>query len=255
MRTVASELGFVTSGRVNAFHAVLVAVALLPQALGAQQPSSENAPTDAVSRVRIVKKDRGFQLLRNEQPYFVKGAVVGPGGSLELLKAPGANSIRAHAEMLDEAQRHGFTALVGLPLGNPRKGFNYSDARQVEAQFERVRGIVRNYRHHPALLCWNLGNEPEIHTTPAERVPLWKEMNRLAETVKQEDPNHPVMAVIGGQYADMLHELNEHCPALDLIGLNSYAQMLKLPEEIAKEGWTRPYIVTEFTAMLEPGYV
>ena len=64
--------------------------------------------------------------------------------------------------------------------------------------------------------------------------------------VKQEDPDHPVMVVIGGQYADMLHELNDYCPAIDLVGLNSYAQMLKLPEEIAKQGWTRPYVVTEF---------
>jgi hypothetical protein len=241
-RTFASALDSGTTGRVNVFPVVLFVVALLVQRSGAQQPSLQNAP----SRVRIVKKDAGFQLLRNEQPYFVKGAVVGPGGSLELLQAAGANSVRTHPEMLDEAQRHGFSALVGLPLGNPRKGFNYADARQVETQFERVREIVRKYRHRPALLCWNLGNEPEIHTTPAERVPLWKEANRLAEMVKQEDPDHPVMVVIGGQYADMLHELNEYCPALDLVGLNSYAQMLKLPEEIAREGWTRPYLITEF---------
>lgn len=188
----------------------------------------------------------GFQLLRNGKPYFIKGAVVGPGGSLEQLKAAGANSIRTHARMLDEAQRHGFTALVGLPLGNPRQGFDYSDTVKVQEQFNRVREIVRAYKDHPALLMWNLGNEPEIHTTPDERASLWEEANRLAEMVKQEDPNHPVMVVIGGQYADMLHELNDFCPALDLVGLNSYAQMLKLPEEIAREGWNRPYVVTEF---------
>jgi len=243
---LASRLRSVTSRRVNVFPAALFCIALLAQGVRAQQPSSENSPTNTASRVRIVKKDRSFQLLRDEQPYFVKGAVVGPGGSLEALRTAGANSIRTQPGMLEEAQRHGFTALVGLPLGNPRKGFNYTDARQVQAQFERVRDIVRKYRRHPSLLCWNLGNEPEIQTTPAERVPLWKEVNRLAQMVKQEDPDHPVMAVIGGQYADMLHELNQYCPALDLVGLNSYAQMLKLPEEIAKEGWTRPYIVTEF---------
>jgi hypothetical protein len=184
--------------------------------------------------------------LRNGELYFIQGAVVGPGGSLDELQQAGGNSIRTHAGQLDEAQRRGFTALVGLPLGNPRKGFDYADTNKVAHQFNRVRDIVRQFRHHPALLLWNLGNEPEIHTTPAQRVPLWREANRLAEMIKSEDPNHPVMVVIGGQYADMLHELNEHCPALDLVGLNSYAQMLKLPEEIAKEGWTRPYVVTEF---------
>ena len=184
--------------------------------------------------------------MRNGEPYFVKGAVVGPGGSLDVLKASGANSIRTQAGRLDEAQRRGFTALVGLPLGNPRQGFDYSDTNKVQAQYNRARDIVLKYRNHPALLFWNLGNEPEIHTTPAQRAPVWKEANRLAQMIKEEDPNHPVMVVIGGQYADMLHELNDLCPALDLAGLNSYAQMLKLPEEIAKQGWTRPYVVTEF---------
>ena len=201
---------------------------------------------DTGTVVRIEKADEGYQLFRNGQPYFIKGAVVGPGGSWETLAAAGANSVRTQPRLLDEAQRRGFTALVGLPLGNPRQGFNYADTNQVERQYNRVRELVRQYRRHPALLLWNLGNEPEIHTTPAERVPLWKEVNRLAEMVKQEDPDHPVMAVVGGQYADMLHELNDYCPALDLVGLNSYAQMLRLPEEIARQGWTRPYVVAEF---------
>ena len=196
--------------------------------------------------MRITRQDGGWRLLRNGEPYFIRGAVAGPGGSLDVLRQAGGNSIRTHAGSLDDAQRRGFTALVSLPLGNPRKGFDYADTNKVAQQFNRVRDIVRQFRHHPALLLWNLGNEPEIHTTPAQRAPLWREANRLAEMVKREDPNHPVMVVIGGQYADMLHELNEHCPALDLVGLNSYAQMLKLPEEIEKEGWTRPYVVTEF---------
>ena len=194
-------------------------------------PRSLNAAENA-SVVRIIQQDGGWRLLRNGEPYFIRGAVTGPGGSLDVLQQAGGNSIRTHAGALDDAQRRGFTALVSLPLGNPRKGFDYADTNKVEQQFLKAREIVRKHRDHPALLMWNLGNEPEIHTTPARRVPLWREANRLAEMVKREDPNHPVMVVIGGQYADMLHELDEHCPALDLVGLNSYAQMLKLHEEI-----------------------
>jgi hypothetical protein len=205
-----------------------------------------HSATAAPSVVRIEPQAGGWRLVRNGEPYFVKGAVVGPGGSLDALQQAGANSIRTHAGMLDEAQRRGFTALVGLPLGNPRHGFDYADPNRVEQQFQRARDLVRKHRDHPALLFWNLGNEPEIHTTPEQRVPVWREANRLAEMVRAEDPNHPVMVVIGGQYADMLHELNEYCPALHLVGLNAYAQMLKLPEEIAAQGWTRPYVVTEF---------
>ncbi len=226
--------------------AAVVACGTLLVSCTGQGFSDDDTSPSGRSVVRIARQDKGWQLLVNGQPYFVKGAVVGQGGSLDVLQQSGANSIRTHAGNLDEAQRRGFSALVGLPLGNPRHGFDYSDTGKVEQQFNKAREIVRKFRDHPALLFWNLGNEPEIHTTPAERVPLWREANRLAEMVKREDPNHPVMVVIGGQYADMLHELNEHCPALDLVGLNSYAQMMKLPEEIAQEGWTRPYVVTEF---------
>lgn len=102
--------------------------------------------TNTPSVVRIVKTGAGYQLQRNGQPYFVKGAVVGPGGSLDLLRASGANSIRTQAGLLDEAQRRGFTALVGLPLGNPRRGFDYADTNKVEAQFNRARDLVRKYR-------------------------------------------------------------------------------------------------------------
>jgi len=224
-------------------------VALSLSAVGASPAPAGPAATpvsQTSSVVRIVKQAGGWQLLRNGEPYFVKGAVVGPGGSLDVLQQAGGNSVRTHAGALDEAPRRGFTALVSLPLGNPRQGFDYADTNKVEQQFNRARETVRKYRNHPALLFWNLGNEPEIHTTPAQRVPVWSEANRLAEMIKREDPNHPVMVVIGGQYADMLHELNEHCPALDLVGLNSYAQMLTLPADIAKQGWTRPYVVTEF---------
>lgn len=220
---------------------ILLAACILGSA-GLPSLGAQAAP----SVVRIVKQADGWRLLRNGEPYFVKGAVVGSGGSLDALQQAGGNSIRTHAGGLDDAQRRGFTALVGLPLGNPRQGFDYADTNKVEQQFNRARETVRKFRDHPALLFWNLGNEPEIHTTPEQRVPVWREANRLAEMVKREDPNHPVMVVIGGQYAEMLHELNEYCPALDLVGLNSYAQMLTLPEDIARQGWTRPYVVTEF---------
>lgn len=222
-------------------HVIPIVTALAAMSFGAV-----NTAAGAPAVVRIERHEGGWRLLRDGEPYFVRGAVIGEGGSLDVLRAAGANSVRTHADMLDEAQRRGFTALVGLPLGNPRHGFDYSDPARVEAQFARAREIVRKHRDHPALLMWNLGNEPEIHTTEAQRVPVLREANRMAEMVKREDPNHPVMIVIGGEYAEMLHEVDHLCPVLDLVGLNSYMQMLTLPEDVAREGWTRPYVVTEF---------
>ncbi len=196
------------------------------------------------SMVRIQARDGGYCLERNGALLFIKGAV----GSyrLDLLAAAGANSVRTRPQELDMAHKAGLGCLVALPLGNPRHGFDYRDRDRVDAQFDTVRSIVRRHRDHPALLAWNLGNEPEISTTAEQRVALWEEVNRLAVMVKQEDPNHPVIAVLGDAYRRILNELNAHCPALDAVGLNAYADMLTLPEDIARQGWNRPYLVTEF---------
>lgn len=196
------------------------------------------------SVVRIRSDEGRYVLERNGEPFFVKGAV----GSyrLDLMAAAGANSVRTDHRGLDAAQQAGLTCLVRLPLGNPRHGFDYEDRGRLDAQFEKTRSLVRQYRGHPALLAWNLGNEPEIDTTADQRVALWKEVNRLAFMVKEEDPKHPVIAVLGDGYRRMLHELDEYCPALDAVGLNAYADMLTLPEDVARAGWRRPYLVTEF---------
>jgi hypothetical protein len=196
------------------------------------------------SQVKIVKQGDGFSLLRNGQPYFAKGAVGAV--HLEELVAAGGNSIRAGVDALDRSQALGLSVLADLPFGKQRWGFNYDDPASVKQQREQSRAIVEQHKDHPAVLAWALGNELEIGTTAGQRAVLWKEIDEVARMIHSIDPNHPVITVVGGQYKDMLHELNQYCPHLDAVGLNSYADMLTLPEDIRREGWTRPYWVTEF---------
>jgi hypothetical protein len=182
--------------------------------------------------------------LRGGQPYFVKGAVGGV--RLDQLTAAGGNSTRTGPNRLDEAARFGLTALVGLPLGKQRMGFDYGDAAAVEKQRQQIRSIVAKWKDHPAVLIWALGNEPEIRTTEQERRALWREVDALAAMVKSVDPDHPVITVVGDAYRRILHEIREQCPSLDAIGLNAYKDMLTMPEDVAKEGWDKAYLVTEF---------
>ncbi len=93
---------------------------------------------------------------------------------------------------------------------------------------------------------WALGNELEINTTAQQRVGLWKAINQMAEMVKSVDGNHPVITVLGDKYRTILHELDTYCPALDAVGLNAYVDMLTMPEDVARNRWARPYLVTEF---------
>ena len=65
--------------------------ALLVGAVLAAMPAPARAAAGPV-RVEVVPHEGGWRLLRGGEPYVIKGA--GGDGSLELLAASGANSIR-----------------------------------------------------------------------------------------------------------------------------------------------------------------
>lgn len=178
--------------------------------------------------VKIARHGDAYQFLVNGKPYFVKGAVGAV--HLEELVVAGGNSIRAGVDSLDRAQALGLTVLAGLPFGKQRMGFDYANADAVERQREKIRQIVLQHKDHPALLAWAIGNEPELVTTPEQRVALWKEVDHVAAMIHEIDPRHPVITPIGDAYRHILHELDQYCPHLDAVGLNSYADMLTLPE-------------------------
>src|SRR5579871_2834497 len=196
------------------------------------------------AHVEIARRGEAYQLLVNGSPYFVKGAVGAV--HLEELAAAGGNSIRASVDSLDRAHHLALTVLADLPLAKQRMGFDYANAEAVERQREQIRAVVLQYKDHPALLAWAIGNELELVTTPAQRVALWQEVDRVAVMIHQIDPHHPVITPVGDAYRRILGELDRYCPHLDAVGLNSYADMLTMPEDLAREGWTRPYLVTEF---------
>ncbi|HYO80330.1 MAG TPA: glycoside hydrolase family 2 TIM barrel-domain containing protein [Bryobacteraceae bacterium] len=198
----------------------------------------------AAATVRIVQRGDSYSLERDGKPYFIRGAVANM--RFDLLAAVGGNSVRSGPRDLDRAQASGLTVLVNLPLGLPRRGFNYADRQQVEQQRSRIREMVTQHKDHPAVLMWALGNELSIHTTREQRIPMWKELNQLARMIHQNDGKHPVLTPFGDAYRHIINELDEFCPDLDAVGLNAYTDMLTLPEDLAKKGWKRPYVVTEF---------
>ncbi len=92
--------------------------------------------------VELRQTERGWQLFRGGEPYFIRGA--GGDGSLERLAAAGANSVRTWGAddieaRLDAAHALGLSVTVGIWLGHERHGFDYSDENQVSTQLERAR--------------------------------------------------------------------------------------------------------------------
>ena len=221
--------------------------ALLVCAVLAAMPAPARA-ADGPVRVEVVSHADGWRLLRGGEPYVIKGA--GGDGSLELLAASGANSIRTWGaddldSLLDRAHRLGLTVTVGFWLGHERHGFDYADRRQVAAQYESVRAGILRYKDHPAVLAWGIGNEMEGFADGGNPA-IWAAVESLAVLAHRLDPLHPTMTVtadIGGKRVDSVQRF---CPSIDIHGINSYGGAASLPERYRKAGGRKPYAVTEY---------
>ena len=86
-----------------------------------------------VNSVLIEKKQNGFELFKNDEPYYIKGA--GAKSNFGELKKAGANSIRIwstnNKSYLDSAHKYGLTVTLGLWVAQERNGFNYDDQYAV----------------------------------------------------------------------------------------------------------------------------
>lgn len=197
--------------------------------------------------VQLESRNGMHRLLRDGKPYSIKG--VGGQTQLDRLASAGGNSIRTWSTekldtILDEAQRQKLTVCVGLWLGHERHGFNYQDETAVQRQLNDSLAAVRKYKDHPALLMWGIGNEMEgAGQNPA----IWYAVDHIAREIKKIDPHHPTMTVIAelGDKAAKARSIEQYCPNIDIIGVNSYGGISSLAERYRAAGGTKPYIVTE----------
>ena len=217
--------------------------------LAGQTTHGQEVAKDSPVKVTLQNEGGSWQLVRNGQPYYVKGGG-GASASLEDLVAAGANSNRTWGvdektrARLDEAHRNGLTVAVGIWLEHERlEKLQYSDAVKVEEQAQLVLSHVKALKDHPAVLVWGIGNEMEGE---GKNELVWKHIEDLAKRVKQIDPNHPTMTVIAEASKVKIQSLHEHCPSIDIVGINAYGGAATLPTRYQENGGTKPYIVTEF---------
>jgi hypothetical protein len=197
-------------------------------------------------KVEIRREQGQFRLYRAGKPYFIKGAVyVGDQKDkfpLAGIVERGGNSIRSRPAMLDEAHRAGLTVLVNLPMRMEwADKFDYDDEEAVQRQFEQVKTVVLQYKDHPAVLLWSIGNELSVRYTNRR---VWDAVNQVARMIHEVDPNHPAMTVVG-DWNDVA-EIRRRCPDLDLLGMNNYRTVERVPAQLRAAGWDKPYVVTEW---------
>lgn len=199
-------------------------------------------------KVEVVGQNGQFTLLRNGEPYFIKGA--GGYQHFDKIRENGGNSVRIwHTEdaarLLDEAHAHGLTVTLGLWMGREVDGFNYYDKELVARQQEEMRQVVLRYKDHPALLMWGIGNELNLD---ASNTKVWDAVNGIAEMIHQIDPDHPTTTMLVGVRAKLINLILRKCPAIDIISFNAFGPMANIPRKIRESDWKGPYLISEFGA-------
>lgn len=197
-------------------------------------------------KTTLEKTDAGWQLLRNGEPYYVKG--VGGNGYLHKANQYGANSMRTWSttnlkDYLDSAQANNLTVCVGLWVGHERHGFDYDDEEAVAKQLKKFTALVKKYKDHPSILMWGIGNEVDLFY---KNTKVWYAIQDIAKMIHETDPNHPTMTVTAGIDEAEVKLINERCPDIDILGINTYGGITALPKQVRDYGWEGPYMVTEW---------
>jgi len=196
-----------------------------------------------------------WALERDGKPFTFRGA--GGGSHLEELAASGGNSIRTWGidaldhkvdgkPMVEHARKLNLSIAAGLWVGHERHGFNYSDPAQLEKQREQIRAAVAKWKDEPSIGIWGLGNEMEGPAGDGKDDRVWKELEVLAKIIKKEDPDRLIMTVIAGANPNKVKGVKEHCPSIDILGVNAYAAAAGVGKAVKGAGWDKPLLLTEF---------
>ena len=199
------------------------------------------------SETFILNVGDDYELIVDGESFDVKG--VAGELYLEKLKHFGANTIRTWSidkEVLDQAHSNGLKVIAGIRNQHTRHGYNYEDKSFIEDQREKVENLVKDFRNHPALLAWGLGNEVELHVPEEQLELIWNEMNVLAEIVKSADPKHPIVTAVAGFDEKKIKAIKKHYPLLDILGVNAYGFSHRVGELLKEYNWHKPYMITEF---------
>ena len=196
--------------------------------------------------VEIISTSNGFELLRDGEPYYIKG--VGGSTELERAKEYGANSFRTWSaegakKLLDKAHKLGLTVCIGLWVQHERHGFDYSNKVATDLQLKAFEKTIDELKDHPALLMWAVGNEVDLFYSNFD---VWKHVEDIAKMIKTKDPNHPVITVTAGLDVGEVKLIKKYAPSIDALGINTYGGIYHIAKSIVSYGWDKPYMITEW---------
>lgn len=212
------------------------------------------------------------------KPYYVKGIAYNSGidwrnGHIPLttrtiredfddIKAMGANTIRRYGLcefdkiLLKVAKEKDLNIVFGFWLD---QDVNYQTDKAKRDELEQeILEFVKKNKKDTSIIAWSLGNETWGLLKHVYRQPYLTVVRRsyiqfvehLAEEIHAIDDTRPVLAVMEHtrELAGALTAYDQHAPALDMVGVNSYyiENIRSLDKVINKYYPHKPYMVSEF---------
>lgn len=171
----------------------------------------------------------------------------------------GVNTIRTWGtgehtrKLLDVAHKYNIKVMLGIWMRHGKPGmeaddsFDYvNDSIGKETMYKNTLSIVEKYKNHPAILTWGVGNEVYLNmATDKEKIAYSKLLERICFQIKKIDENHPVTSVEAWTFG--VDWWLKYVPSIDIFGINTYGAGANiLPQELAKKGVKKPYVITEF---------
>ena len=100
--------------------------------------------------------------------------------------------------------------------------------------------VVNQYKNHPAVLTWGIGNEVYLNmATDPEKEAYSKLLEKICRKIKEIDPNHPITSVEAWTFGIKWWE--QYVPSIDIYGINCYGPGANvLPDELKKLGVNKP---------------
>lgn len=181
------------------------------------------------------------EILVSGKPYFIKGVCYHPvpkgskmrnfenlSEDLKLMNEAGINTVRLYSPIDDESvldQFHKERIKVII-------GFGFNQGGNFDILSGSFADYIIKYKHHPAILFWEYGNEYNYHPEwfEGDMKNWYKALNDAAKKSKELDPNRPA-ATAHGELPDSLALAT--CPNIDIWGMNVYRW--DNPETIFKE--------------------
>lgn len=204
---------------------------------------------DQTAKVYIDEQNGRYSIVRNGKPFEVKGA--GGYSHFRELHEAGGNTLRiwdtTHlAQTLDSASKYDLAVIVGLPIPNSGDIALYQSETANASRYQALQALVRQYKKHPAVLMWCLGNELDF---PYKWVytDFYSSFNALTDMIHEEDPDHPVTTTVLNFNPKYIFNIRLRCD-VDLISFNIFSTIPLLRRDLAELEWLwkGPYMLLEW---------